>query len=807
MSLNAAASRRGLLALLMLLAHGCVQPGRFECDERASGGPRPCGELGVCVAGLCASADSACETGWRYGESAGERAGQCASCTEVNDPCCAGTCNGPGLVCDRSSSIPTCIACGNAGQPCCEGTAACGDSLSCVGGICSCLAQVVVASHGYSCARAGDGTAWCWGANPDGQLGTGSVSGPESCPMEEGGALSCSKRPVPVKEGQGQALREVAQLALGLEHGCALKRDGTVVCWGSNRFGQLGRGSASAAEPTPAPVSDPAGGAYVEVVAGALHTCGRKDDGSVWCWGHNPGGILGDGHPASESCAVAGSEATPCRPSPRQVVDASGAPLGEVVGLAAGQMFTCALQRAGSVLCWGYNDSGQLGDGTLTARSHPSSVLLTSGERLDQVVQLAAGDAHVCARRHDGTAWCWGVNSREQLALGVHGGPRLCHVNPLGFCSVHPYPVLDEDEAMVRGLVDLAAGSDHTCARRLDGSVLCWGANQHGQLGDGMQLLIEPPREVKGLPVALGVAAGGGQSCVWSADGDLRCWGANDLGQLGDGTTELRSQPVRSLLGEQLMAIPGCGVDASPLALPALPTEPAHTVSPPRVELLSLGCPPEADHENDTPSTPTVVNGSGPPPVAMLEHERCFTFVPHAEDFGTGAAIPVDSAGSTDPDGRVEACRLEWKSGATPWSDCVGGLLHAGPLHLPGLYRIKLTVRDDSGQEAQITGLFALVAPGHPAPANATTVMRLDAGPDQIAHVGHGVHFDFSGSWDGDPDQNTPLWCDWGDGTVGCPDPFEAHHHYTAPGVYRAQFRLETSPEPLSDEVTVVVLP
>ena len=196
--------------------------------------------------------------------------------------------------------------------------------------------------------------------------------------------------------------------------------------------------------------------------------------------------------------------------------------------LASGQDHACVIDQSGALRCWGQNDHGQLGNHTTTASAQPTPI-----DELDKdVVETSVGAAHSCARKRDGSLWCWGDNARGQVGDGSQldrHGPEL--VTDLG-----------SDVAMVD------AGRSHTCVVKTDGSAWCWGDNQHGQLGDATT---DPyrslPARVSGLAnnvARLSIASNADHTCAIEGDGSLSCWGDNQHGQLGDGTDIDRDAPV-----------------------------------------------------------------------------------------------------------------------------------------------------------------------------------------------------------------------------------------------------------------------
>jgi alpha-tubulin suppressor-like RCC1 family protein len=284
----------------------------------------------------------------------------------------------------------------------------------------------------HSCACDSTGQAFCWGQNTSGQLGIGTLAGQHVRPVAVPGITDC------------------LQITGGGAHTCVLHRtDSSVSCWGSNVKGQLGLGTTGATpQPTPQPVNLPD---VVELDAGANYTCARIKDGSVWCWGENVNGQLGDGTNVDKAV-----------PTPVTGLSPSG-----VVELAASPQFMCVRYPGGQMSCWGDNSGGQLGTGNKKSTNTPVDVLGVTDAR-----QIAAGGLqHTCIVRMVGTVSCWGANANGQLGNGTTV-PSLTPVDVMGG---------------VAGVTTLAAGNNYTCAQ-LASSVACWGQDSLSQLGEGDQM-------------------------------------------------------------------------------------------------------------------------------------------------------------------------------------------------------------------------------------------------------------------------------------------------------------------------------
>ena len=354
-----------------------------------------------------------------------------------------------------------------------------------------------------------------WGWNVTGQLGYDTGGGNDSFPQ-----------PHAIHDGD----TGVAAVSAGFLHSVALHSDGSVKAWGSNSFGQVGDNGAALSQLLPVDVRGlERGSGVVAVSAGSVHNLALKADGSVIAWGYNGRSQLGIGGPSADRAAPA-------------VVAGLGTGSG-VVAVAAGGDHFLALKADGSVVAWGDGQYGKLGLGVaVDVQTAPAEVAgLGPG---GGVVAVAAGGQHSLALKADGTVLAWGHTVDDPEGLGV--------LTPATVAGLGPGS----------GVVALAAGGDHTLALRGDGAVLAWGENGAGQLGDGGDVDRWSPGGVTGLGAGSGVvalAAGAGHNLALRADGSVLAWGLNNKGQLGNGgATPFTPTPIDYLpAGSQVVALAG----------------------------------------------------------------------------------------------------------------------------------------------------------------------------------------------------------------------------------------------------------
>lgn len=388
----------------------------------------------------------------------------------------------------------------------------------------------------HTCAIRADRTLWCWGADSDGQLGNGAVTGAQQSPVQVPGA-------------------GWASVTASSTHTCAIRGDGSLWCWGGDDSGQLGNADAGSAD---VPQQVGAETTWQRVSAGDAHTCATRIDGTLWCWGSDASGQLGNVNTGSQQ-------------------EPSGVPGTTWIDVSAGEAHTCAVQSDGMLACWGSGTDGRIGDGEMLDRSSPANIP-SSGAAWKSVT---VGRDHTCATRTDGTLWCWGGNSTGQLGMGdamarlapteviasgvdwndarviagsrstcaTAGGALFCW-GTMGGGAISSTPTRLASD--VRWL-DVDAGVNHWCASRDDRSLTCWGsdddttgANATGKLGNGPYdnaSFAVPHEGGVYVPDWIEIAAsngsrGGfstqtGHTCALRSDRTLWCWGNDAIHQLG----------------------------------------------------------------------------------------------------------------------------------------------------------------------------------------------------------------------------------------------------------------------------------
>src|SRR5256886_8150737 len=307
-------------------------------------------------------------------------------------------------------------------------------------------------------------------------------------------------------------------------HTCAVTTDGTIYCWGFNGNGQLGDGTRTN-RAVPALVQAPTGVTFQAVSAGGQHTCAVASTGDAYCWGRNEFGRLGDG--------TVLDRATPVR------VAAHAGVTFAYVGTGAG--YSCGLAATGgSAHCWGSHSARELGDNSGADQLSPVLVQAPAGATF---TTLTTGFFHSCGLATNGVVHCWGANASGQL--GDNTTVDKPTPVPVGAPAGVTFATLD-------------AGYVHTCAVTPAGAAYCWGDNGSGELGDNTTVGKLVPTAVQGAIQFALVSGGGDHSCGVTTPGKGYCWGGNEAGQIGDNTTLDRLVPAANA-GNLTLSIPAPG--------------------------------------------------------------------------------------------------------------------------------------------------------------------------------------------------------------------------------------------------------
>ncbi len=429
--------------------------------------------------------------------------------------------------------------------------------------------DTLATSDTHACAIKTDDTLWCWGDNSFGQLGNGTTIASI----------------VPIKVGEDTW----DTISVANEYSCGFKKNDnlTLWCWGNNANFMLGHDSSDNTQPSAVDVNF----GWQAISTGNTHACAiRSSDETLWCWGSNSDGQIGhDPTIVTEPSTV-----------PRQVEAGT-----KWVNVSVSGNHTCATKKeldvnnnvTPTLWCWGKNDSGQLGIGSLTSGFEPTKILYASWET------ISAGTNHSCAVKDDGTLWCWGNNDKSQLGdggttegnitkqIGTEtswtsislGNQFSCgiraisdsdqqlycwgqnNLGQLGLGTNTPKEALQTEVASATPWKAISAGDSHACAIKQDQSLWCWGNASQGQLAispitidaDPLNQFVSTPTQVEPVSKWLSVSAGNGHTCSIKVEPDpedpdgieeihtLWCWGKNTVGQLGVGTTSHLVTPTK----------------------------------------------------------------------------------------------------------------------------------------------------------------------------------------------------------------------------------------------------------------------
>ncbi|MGC5326282.1 Ig-like domain-containing protein [Brevibacillus sp. SYSU BS000544] len=348
-----------------------------------------------------------------------------------------------------------------------------------------------------------------------------------------------------------EAAGGITKISGDIEHNLALKDDGTVWAWGKNNFGQLGNDSITNSN---VPVKVSGLDTVIDISAGGENSYALKADGTVWSWGNNGVGELGNGNIGSFHM------------KPVQVVGPGGVGvLQEITSIAGGYKFALALKNDGTVWAWGNNGNGTLGNGTGVSSSTPVQVKDPGdpSQPLTNVVAISASKYAVAAVKADGTVWTWGANIYGGLGMGVDSS-----VTPR---SNLPVQVKDSNEAggFLTGVKQISAGDAHFLALKTDGTLRAWGNCVYGQLGAGSfgpgidgsttAVIVRGPSGESGssLTNIKNIGTGENHSLAVDQDGNLWAWGYNGYGALGASTPGDQTYPLATGITGMKQAIGG----------------------------------------------------------------------------------------------------------------------------------------------------------------------------------------------------------------------------------------------------------
>lgn len=336
-----------------------------------------------------------------------------------------------------------------------------------------------------------DGTIWAWGVNNIGQLGD----------------YSTIDRATPVQVGDTRS-GEWVSVAAGNNHSLGLKSDGTLWAWGSNHDGQIGVGSSDGEFTGPIRVGTE--NTWVSIEAGMTHSFGLKSDGTLWAWGNNSNGELGNGSLIDS-------------PNPYKISTDN-----KWLSIAVADYHTLGLKSNGTIWVWGNNSFLGLGEGLGTATNKARPVQLGADSNW---VGVTVGSFRSFGLKSDGTLWAWGANPKGQLGDGT----KADRILPIQIGSD-------------KNWVTIATGANydsHTIGLKSNGTLWSWGLNSNGQLGDGTNTDRISPAQIGTDNNWVSVAIGLASSIALKSDGTLWGWGDNSSGQLGDGSTIDKSTPIQ----------------------------------------------------------------------------------------------------------------------------------------------------------------------------------------------------------------------------------------------------------------------
>lgn len=291
----------------------------------------------------------------------------------------------------------------------------------------------------------------------------------------------------------------IEQVAVGVAHICVVDTEGVLTCWGANVLGQLATGDAS---PQDRPRVIDLGAAVTAVGGSAATVCAHTVAPSTFCWGMNMEGQVGNGVADAEPVTM-----------PFEIPG-----LGALREIPSGFANTCVTTLLGGAICWGRNDTGQLGIGAVATspQTMPGEPIRSMVMPLEGAVATVTSDRHTCVNMSDGDLYCVGSNGDGELGMG----------DTIDRSIAEPVPLSN--------VTSFSSAARHTCAVS-DGSVYCWGWNNSGQAGPEIGMTVLSPMMIPGLTGVTQVATSDSFTCALQS-GRVFCWGSRMTGGMGDGS-------------------------------------------------------------------------------------------------------------------------------------------------------------------------------------------------------------------------------------------------------------------------------
>ncbi len=348
-----------------------------------------------------------------------------------------------------------------------------------------------ISSRGeFTTAIKSDGTLWAWGSNRHGQLGDGTTI----------------DRKQPTQEVTHA--NDWKSLSAGNLHTLALKKNGTLFSWGLNQNGQLGHSTGMLLISTPTQEISNASD-WKSIATGLVHSVAIKNNGTLFSWGLNSSGQLGDN--TRDDTAIPTQENTHSTNWSTVTV---------------GDYYTVALKTNGTLYAWGNNQFGQLGDNTTDHKSVPTQ----ENTNASDWTSISAGWAHTLALKSDGTLWAWGLNSFGQLGIGLYNATQLVPI---------------QENTLSQKWEVISAGTYHSTAIKNNNTLWAWGSNYKYERGDGNNNSLYSPIQIGTDEDWFAIEGSQYNTISLKKDGTLWAWGYNSWGQLGNSKIDSKYIPTK----------------------------------------------------------------------------------------------------------------------------------------------------------------------------------------------------------------------------------------------------------------------